>query len=84
MSSRFRTWWRPVVFIGLAMSALTARPALAQSGACCRDSGLCSSLTPKVCEPLGREFVGGPCDPNPCRSACCRANGLPEPEGLTA
>jgi hypothetical protein len=35
-------------------------------GACCWPDGGCSQLAFSWCEEEGGDFVGGPCDPNPC------------------
>jgi hypothetical protein len=58
-----------------------ACPPIQPDGACCID-GQCFILTQAACEDAGGQFVGGPCDPDPCvqTGACCIDRSVP-PDG---
>lgn len=57
--------------LGFGMAGEAVCPAAPAEGACCLPDGTCVLTLPDQC---AGEFVGGPCDPNPCEpivGACC-------------
>ncbi len=60
--------------LGFNEPGQTACPGFVGTGACCFPDGSCQLLTPTDCQNAGGSFVGGACDPNPCKAvtgACC-------------
>lgn len=57
--------------LGLGQDGYLPCPTAPEPGACCDEFGYCTITLPDACQ---GEFLGGPCDPNPCPpliGACC-------------